>query len=136
MRGNLATLFDLLNKESSLKERFSWNMIRAKASSCSVNDTKYFSITRLLSREKLVWKLIIKVVMLSATLFLELLLLLVLLFSYSSKLKKRKSMPTAINPSRNENWKKKIEKKIEKKKDGMASWMLSKGKCTCGITDI
>ena len=47
-----------------------------------VNDSKYFSIERFLSRPKLMWMFIIKVAKLSAILLL-LLLLVVLLFSYS-----------------------------------------------------
>ena len=48
-----------------------------------VNDSKYFSIERFLSRAKLMWMFIIKVAKLSAILFSKLLLLVVLLFSYS-----------------------------------------------------
>ena len=57
--------------------------MRAIAFIYSVNDTKYFSIMRFLSREKLMWKFIVKVAMLGAILFSELLSLVVLLFSYS-----------------------------------------------------
>ena len=48
-----------------------------------VNDSKYFSIERFLSRAKLMGMFIIKVAKLSAVLFSKLLLLVVLLFSYS-----------------------------------------------------
>ena len=51
------------------------------ASLYSVNDIKYFSIRRFLSSERLMWKFIIKVSMLSAILFSELLLLIVLVAS-------------------------------------------------------
>ena len=45
--------------------------MRAMAFIYLVNNSKYFSIKRLTSREKLMWMFIIKVVMLAAILFLK-----------------------------------------------------------------
>ena len=57
--------------------------MRAMAFIYLVNHSKYFSIKRFPSREKLMWMFIIKVVMLAAILFLKLLFSVILLFSYS-----------------------------------------------------
>ena len=57
-------------------EKFSSNLSKAMASMNSVNDTKFFSIRWFLSREKLVWKLILRFAMLNERLISELSVLL------------------------------------------------------------
>ena len=64
-------------------EKFSSNLSKAMASMNSVNDTKFFSIRRFLSREKLVWKFILRFAMLNERLISELSVLLLVFCSGS-----------------------------------------------------